>query len=315
MNLSPEQLREYTKAAYYYYKGGFSQERIAEKMGMSRQRVNRILSECVNLGIVRITLPPLENSYGELEAELEERFSMDRVIAAENFLPQNLTRDLGEAAARLLEGIIRDGDVIGVSRSRATLALAENLPPLRTTGVTVTQLMGSENRAGDQIAIDDIVYRFAERLRATPVMLYAPVIIQNGLLRRSITEEPFFRDSYQVIASCRIALVGIGTERSLERLRPLNARNGGGGLTDEALRGVAGEVCTHFFDAAGKPVIPPFREHILSISLEDYRRIPVRLGIAGGAQKTGAIRAAMLGGYVNHLVTDGETAKALVKQL
>ncbi|MDR1786527.1 MAG: winged helix-turn-helix transcriptional regulator [Spirochaetaceae bacterium] len=306
--LSPEQQREYARAAYYYYKAAFSQKQIAQKMGMSRQRVNRILSECVRLGLVRITIPALEHTYGALEAELEERFSMEGVHVTESFLARNLTADLGSAAAAVLESLIREGDVIGVSRSRSTLALAESLPRLNTGNITVTQLMGSENRAGDQIAVDHIVYRFAERLRATPVMLYAPVIVQNEGLRRSITEEPFFRDSYRVIASCRIALVGIGsdTERALEHLRPLSRR----GVT-AGLRGAVGEICTHFFDAQGRPVVPPFRDHIVSISLDDYRRIPVRLGIAGGERKVRAIRAAMLGGYVNHLVTDLDTARLL----
>lgn len=310
--LNAEQIREYTKAAYFYYKANLSQEEIAQKMGMSRQRVNRILSDCVKQKIVRITIAPLENNNGELEAALEEKYAVSRVCVADNFLPANLTGDLGEKAAALLETIIKDGDTIGISRGRSTLALAENLPFMNTRGITVTQLIGSENRTGGQIAVDGIVYRLAEKLRAQPVMLYAPVIVQDESLLASITKEPFFTGAYKVIASCRIAVAGIehDTQRLLTYLRPLSSDKDKADAERE-LHNVAGETCTHFFDREGNAVIPSFRKRIVAVSLEDYKKIPVRLGIAGGRQKARAIAAAMKGGYITHLVTDAETAKLL----
>jgi DNA-binding transcriptional regulator LsrR (DeoR family) len=312
LELSADQIREYTKAAYFYYKANFSQEEIAQKMGMSRQRVNRILNDCVKQKIVRITIDPLENNNGELEAALEEKYSMNRVCVAESFLAKNLTNDLGEKAAKLLESIIKDGDTIGISRGRSTLALAENLPFMNTRGITATQLIGSENRAGSQIAVDGIVYRLAEKLRAQPVMLYAPVVVHDESLLAAITKEPFFTDAYKVITSCGIAVVGIehDTGRLLEYLRPLSSTKDKTDAERE-LQNVAGETCTHFFDREGNAVIPSFRKHIVAVLLDDYKKIPVRLGIAGGAQKAAAIAAAMKGGYITHLVTDAETAKSL----
>ena len=54
--LTPEQKNEYTRIAYYYYEAGQTQDQIAQRLGISRQRVNRILAECIERGIVRITL-------------------------------------------------------------------------------------------------------------------------------------------------------------------------------------------------------------------------------------------------------------------
>ena len=55
-NLSPDTINEYRRAAYYYYKNHLTQEEIAKRMNMSRQRVNRILSACIKNGIVRISI-------------------------------------------------------------------------------------------------------------------------------------------------------------------------------------------------------------------------------------------------------------------
>ena len=75
---------------------------------------------------------------------------------------------------------------------------------------------------------------------------------------------------------------------------------------------VVGEVCTHFYDCNGTAVEPPFRDRIISVMLDDYMKIPVRIGIAGGKEKTEAISAAVKGGYINVLITDLQTAKELL---
>ncbi len=41
-------------------------------------------------------------------------------------------------------------------------------------------------------------------------------------------------------------------------------------------------------------------------------KIPVRIGIAGGKEKTEAISAAVKGGYINVLITDLQTARELL---
>jgi len=68
--LSEDLINEYRRVAYYYYRIGLTQEEIAKRMNMSRQRVNRIVSSCIKLGIVKITIDGMENCYLELENQL-----------------------------------------------------------------------------------------------------------------------------------------------------------------------------------------------------------------------------------------------------
>ena len=62
----------------------------------------------------------------------------------------------------------------------------------------------------------------------------------------------------------------------------------------------------------GNAVESSFDQRVIGISREDIMRVPRRIGVAGGAEKTDAIRAAVLGGWVNILITDLEVATALV---
>ncbi|NRB55543.1 MAG: hypothetical protein HRU39_06115, partial [Salinicola sp.] len=108
-----------------------------------------------------------------------------------------------------------------------------------------------------------------------------------------------------------VALLGIGT---LEPSRFL-ARSGNTfsdtELADLAASGAVGDVCLRFFDAQGRLVDHPLNQRVVAISPETLQRVPRLIGVAGGAQKIEAIRAAALGGWIRVLVTDTFTAERL----
>lgn len=313
-NLTARELEEYTRVAYYYYKADFTQEEIAKRMQMSRQRVNRILASCIDLGIVKISIANLGSDL-ELETALERKYGLRCVRVVENVVESKVHEDLGIAAGECLASFIRKGDIIGFTRGRSTSALVDYMPPVSKDNLTITQLLGSahkDTQASSHLEVDDIVYRFSLKLHAKPSMLYAPVIVQDAALRESLMKDPYFQQGYDIIKACNIAVVGIGTADSqvgfmTEVLGEAPTR----GSMDWA-RDVAGEICTHFFDAKGREVFPPFSDRIISISLEDYIKIPIRIGVAGLPYKAGAIRAAIKGGYINVLVTDKKTASILI---
>lgn len=52
---------------------------------------------------------------------------------------------------------------------------------------------------------------------------------------------------------------------------------------------------------------------LIGLPLSALKTIPVRVGVAGGENKAEAIAAAMKGGYINALVTDQDTAAAILR--
>ncbi len=309
---------EYIRVAYYYYKARLTQEEIAKKMNMSRQRVNRILGKCENLGIVKIEVVGYETLFLELETDLERKYSLvgARVVGSDT--SDDFYAELGSAAGRYLADIVKDGDLIGFSRGRATAALVDNLPPVNRERLAVTQLVGGWNEQQNDIDVDDIVSRFARKLNASVNKLYAPVIVKSPEIRRSIMEEPYFRTAYEKIKSCSIAAVGIGNLENLGFFSDMFADTAQG--TGERSRlesiapGAVGEICARFFDMEGKRVVTSLDERIIAIDTDDFLKIPVRIGIAGTPAKLDAITGALRGGYINVLITDQETAKALLER-
>jgi hypothetical protein len=72
-----------------------------------------------------------------------------------------------------------------------------------------------------------------------------------------------------------------------------------------------GDVCLRFFGIGGATVKTPLDERVMSIAPADLMQVPRRVGVAGGVSKYRAIRAALRGAWVNVLVTDLDTARAL----
>jgi len=309
-HMTQELIKEYTRVAFYYYKSNLTQDEIAKKMTMSRQRVNRILKECVEYGIVQIAIDSLDVGNLELEKKLEEKYNLKEVRVVNNVIDENIHLDLGTAASKYLETVISDGDIIGFSRGRSTSALVDCFSKTSKTNLTVTQLLGSEHTDKHHVGVDDIVFRFSKKMNATPLMLYAPVIVENSKLKNSLMQESFFKNTYKVIQSCSIVVVGIGTEKSQAR-HMTGLSNMDWEKVEQWRNGVAGEICSHFFDSEGREMPHPFRDRIIAITLEDYMKIPLRIGVAGLPYKANAIKAALMGKYINVLVTDFETANIL----
>jgi DNA-binding transcriptional regulator LsrR (DeoR family) len=73
-----------------------------------------------------------------------------------------------------------------------------------------------------------------------------------------------------------------------------------------------GDICLHFFDQEGAPVITALDARVISMSLQQLRGVKRAVGIAGGSRKLAAIRGALAGGWINMLITDRFTAERLV---
>ncbi len=310
--MTDELLNEYRRVAYYYYKVGLTQDAIAKKMDMSRQRVNRIVSACVRLGIVTITIEGLDQCHLELETKLEQKYGLSEVRIIDSVSEETLFRDLGIEAGNCLKTIMHDGEIVGVTRGRTTVEMVDNLhvPSPHWDNLTITQLIGSTMESDSQARVDNLVYRLADKFGARAEVQHAPIITATPEIKDSFMEDRFFKETYEVMKQCTIAVVGIGTAHSQWKYM-VSLYDKNDLKQSEWAENVVGEVCTHFYDKNGDVVEPPFRDRIIAIDINDYKKIPLRIGVAGGVKKVEAIRAALIGGYVNALITDVQTAELL----
>jgi DNA-binding transcriptional regulator LsrR (DeoR family) len=81
-------------------------------------------------------------------------------------------------------------------------------------------------------------------------------------------------------------------------------------ITEVKARGGMGEILGHFFDEAGRPIETSLTQRTLSLGLEELRGRKI-VAIAGGTEKTCAIRSVLMSGLLGGLITDKRTADAL----
>ena len=60
------------RTAQLYYEQELTQASISQRLGLSRQKVQRLLSKAREQGIVRINIRPVMGVYAGLEQELEQ---------------------------------------------------------------------------------------------------------------------------------------------------------------------------------------------------------------------------------------------------
>jgi DNA-binding transcriptional regulator LsrR (DeoR family) len=156
------------------------------------------------------------------------------------------------------------------------------------------------------------VGRLVQVTGATATYLPAPGLVATAETRLALMREDSISRAVDAFPGLTVLLAGIGSLKPSPLLRA--SGNAVGPDDEELLRdvGAVGDVCMRYFDKDGRPVASHLDERLLGIDGATLLAIPRRVGVAGGPRKHEAIRAALLGGWINTLVTDSATAAYLV---
>ena len=313
----PERVAMLVKVARLYHEQGVRQPDIAARLHMSQSRVSRLLREAADLGIIRTVVVAPAGTHADLERDVRDRYALTDVVVADAARPEEdaLVRSLGAAAAAYLDATLTGGERIGVSSwSASLLATVAAIPqrPARAPAAAVVQLQGGVGAPRVQAQATRLVEGLARVTGTTATVFPVPGLVSTAAVRDALLDEEYARDVARAWPSLDTALVGIGSLQPSDLL--LTSGNAVSEDEQERLRaaGAVGDVCLRFFDALGAVVPTGFDDRVLAIPGDVYRGIPRKIGVAGGARKHTAIRAALHGRWVDVLVTDPWTARALL---
>ncbi|HTW97815.1 MAG TPA: sugar-binding domain-containing protein [Acidimicrobiales bacterium] len=314
MPVQDDELRLMARVARLYYNEGVRQPDIARRLGLSQPRVSRLLKRALASGLVRITVLPVPGVNADLEDELQHRYGLSSAIVIDVTADSELLRCLGAAAAYHFETSLQPGTLVGVSsRSASLLAAVEALRPVQgRPGIRVVQMLGGIGDPGMTAQANRLTELFAARVGGAAYYLASPAVVASAAAARALRADAFVASTMQLYQHLDVAVVGIGA------LGPetLRARSNGGieraELEDLVSRGAVGDVCLRFFDRAGRPVRAAFSDRVVGIDLDQLRKVPRCIAVAGGQAKADAIRGALLAGVLAELVIDRDTAELLL---
>jgi DNA-binding transcriptional regulator LsrR (DeoR family) len=311
-----DRIRLMTKVARMYYSQGIQQTEITDRLNIHQSTVSRLLKKAHELGIVRISVNAQSGIHSEIEEELESRFNLKQAIVVDSIGndESQIARDLGAAGAYFLELAAKPGEVIGISSwSASLLEMIKAMHPAKNrTGTKVVQILGGVGNPAAQTHATHLAERLAHLIGGSAILLPVPCVTTSIDARKVLVRETYVRAAMDLFNQVDTVLVGIG---AVEPSRLL-ASSGNVFSTQELNRlrkqGAVGDICLQFFNAEGVPVHSELSERIIGITLSQIRKAKRVIALAGGKRKVEAVLGALNGGWINILITDQWTAKAVL---
>jgi DNA-binding transcriptional regulator LsrR (DeoR family) len=315
-NLSMERASLLADVAEMYYLEDKGQAEIARKVGVTRSMISRMLKEAREKGIVEIRVhQSVHTEYG-LENALVERFHLQgaMVISPPRASAQQALEHLGGAGAMVLKRHLKPGITLGISWGTSVSAVVDSLQAQEMASIRIVQLVGALGARNTEYDGHALVARLAEKLNGEAHYLNAPFLCPNPKTASILLKTKGIRESIALGRQSDMALLGIGSTSPKFSSYYLAGYVPLAELKKLSQEGAVGDVCGLHFDIHGRFICSAFCRRLVTINKDDLISIPLRIGIAGGQGKAAPILGALRAGYINYLVTDGDTAKAVLDQ-
>lgn len=302
------------QAIWLYYGDGRTQAETAAILGVSRTSAANLLASARQKGLVTINLAPDLLSRVRTSRKLKKKFGLQSVHVVpihpqDN--PPEIRQKLARAAANLLNNRFAEETVVGVASGRTMAALGEEIPRHYHSNLQVIQVSGSS--LGDAATSPEAcTMQIASRLGAHGFNFLAPAVVTSPTLKDALLKEPTLQRHFERIRSCALVIFSIGELTANTTLAESDE------LTQAVLpeylsSGAIAVIIGRFINHEGREVNGPLSGRQLAPELIDLLAIPERICVAGGAEKTEAIRAAIAGGYITHLIIDTISAAKLLE--
>jgi len=305
----PEQLA--VRAAWCYYALNMTQQEVAQRLGITRVRVIRLLSEARRRGIVKISIESKLAENVELEHRLMERFGLDgaEVVLGMTEDETELAEVLGAAAVPGIARRLGDGMTLGVGWGVTLKAFAEALPEMPLKGVAVVSLLGSLTRRSS-IATFEATTAISARLNAECFYLPGPILCDSTQSRDTLMAQPMMQEVLDRARASDLAVVSVGGLDSGTIRRTQFITESDFAAVQRA--GAVGNFLGYYIDRNAEVIDHRVNGCVIGLRPEELTKIPERIMISGGAQKVEALRAILGRGLLTGLVTDQNAARALL---
>ncbi len=301
------------RIAQMRYDQRMPQNEIARALDISESTVSRALKAAMDLGFVEIQISPTGLRDFALERRLAHAYGLDFAVVVQPRAGGASIGDvLGRAVARVVEDRVTPGSVVGVSDGDTAAAVAAAARRAKSSDIDVVSLIGGVGAPQIPSHSSEVCRTLANGLGARAWQLPVPAIVDSAEAAAHLLQTTAVSTVFELMKRASIALVGIG------EISPFATvfRHGVIG-TDRigkiAASGAVGTICGWFYGTDGKVIPTEFDDCTLSVSPTVLKSIPTRLGVVMHAEKALAVKAAIVGGWVNAVGLDTATAEALLR--
>ena len=318
------------QAAKAYYDLEQTMGDIASQLGLTRWQVGRLLRDARDQGVVQIEIRPRTRRIPELESRLQRAWNLREavVVPARAAMPPRasdpsdgdrpvtdgdavVADHVAQAAGQFLSALQPRPPLVGVSWGRTMAAVAHFLPRRWNPGVEVVLLNGAMNIHPTPRRTNNVAELFAQAGDGRATLLPVPAIVGRAETRVVLEADPVIAAGLLLARRADVVCFGLGgitadsvlvqsgclAADDMERLRA---------------RGGVGDVLGRFIDRDGRIADPALDARTIGLALDALPAKTVAVGVAAGSRKHAVVLAALRARLMNVLVTDEETALAVL---
>ena len=296
------------RVAWMYYAEDMTQGAIAEKLGIGRVTVTRLLADARAMHEVSIALSREIAELPRLELALEQRFGLREAIVAPLSDPAtDPTVAIGAATGDFLGGFMRPETRIGVGWGRTLHSSLDFVEGGQADAVV--SLLGGIS-AVEHYNPAEFAWAFARMFKARCWLVAAPAIVDDADTKRRLIDHCGIGESFAMTDTVDAVLLSTGglSMRATGNADPFSASV----RAELAAAGAVGNLLYNFFDAQGRLVNHPLNQRVMSAPIPALCRARERILASGGADKIAALRGAIALVRPTVLITDEVTAESLL---
>ena len=300
-----------TRAAWLYFVAGLTQAQIGKKLGLNRTRVNRLLAQARDQGLVQINITGRLASCVDLEERLKQRYGLEGATVVPTPPDQELIPQvIATAAAGVLSERLREGMSVGVGWGRTLRLSIQSVPRRAIAGLSVVSLLGGLTR-GSAMNPHETASHLADLLGAQCYYVAAPALTDTESTRDLLIAQPMLREIFErgrkvdlaflsvgeISYNCTMTRVGLVSRAEVDGLRAA---------------GAVGDICAHWIDRDGRLVDHSLNRRVVALSPERLHEIGCVVIASGGLAKAEGLRGVLKAGMCDVVITDEKTAENIL---
>ena len=298
------------KVTWYYYEENMTQQEIAEHLGISRMKVVKILNQAKNDGVIKFKMDPEAKSNIALERDVMKKFDLCDVFVVPSS-PKDLNDTIAKAAAQYLEEKVTENTYINIGYGDTVSKTLNHLIYSLDKQISLVTLSGGVSYYTSSI-ISGTKRRATSGITPNIHILPAPLLASSEEVADIILKEKSIQNVFNMTQLSSMSLVGIGAVSDEATIFKYGIANGED-LTLLKMQGAVGDILSQFYDKDGNILDTNFHKKLISIKLDHLKESNQTIGVAGGDDKVQAIYSALVGKFVDILITDEDTALSLMK--
>ena len=303
-----------SRAVWLSYVENKTQGEIAKQLGTNRLRINRLLLDARQTGLVKVSIHSELTGFFELERRLKSEFSLDEAMVVPTpSTAEEVNFSVGAGLGQFMSRMLLSEEVrtIGYGWGKTLRASVNFTQRMPRRDINIVTLLGSPIRSNEEHSFE-IIAQLGNLLQAQRFYLPAPMYANSAETRNILMKQDSFAEYLTHIRNMDIACFATGaiTEQSMtiDKAIPRD-------ISAESLleAGCVGDFLGNFLDAAGNLIDHDINDRLVGPNINILGDIKKLVLASGGLEKAPIILAALRTGLPKICISDEATVKRILE--